>query len=146
MMAAAEQGDLESVVLWDPVVNGKSYLEALLHLQKETLRFRHKPNYGRKATGAIEVLGFAFPAFLWAELERIDLLAIAQKPAKNVLLIQTTEVAGEDLKSHLQKTEARFEFQRLEAPQIWLPTADGSLLVPSQVLQALVSWILRTHS
>ena len=146
MTAAAKEGDLESLILWDPIVSGTNYLEASLHLQKETLRFRHKPSYGRKSNGAIEVLGFAFSPFLCADIERIDLLRISQKPAKDVLLIQTGEVAGDGLDSHLQEIATRFEFQRLEAPPIWLPTADGSLLVPSRVLQAVVSWILKTHS
>ncbi len=146
MVAAARQGDIESIILWDPVVRGKSYLEGLLDLQKETLRFRHKPNYGWKSGRTTEVLGFALPLSLCAELERIDLQAIPRKPAKNVLLMQTGQVAGDELNSHLHQTDARVEFQSLEAPQIWLPSADGSLLVPGRVLQSSVSWISRTHS
>jgi exosortase A-associated hydrolase 2 len=146
MIAATEQGDLESLILWDPVVSGKNYLAALLYRQKEALRFRHKPNSGWKSTTAIEVLGFVLPPPLCAELERIHLLPIGRKPANNVLLMQTDQVAGDALMSHLKQTEAQVEFQCLEAPQIWLPTEDGSLLVPGQVLQSLTSWISRTHA
>lgn len=146
MVAAAGQGDVESIILWDPVVRGKSYLEGLLNLQKETLRFRHKPNYGWRSRRTIEVLGFAIPPLLCAELERIHLLSIHRKPANNVLLMQTDQAAGDGLTSHLQQTDSRVECQLLEAPQIWLPTADGSLLVPGPVLQSSVSWLSRTHS
>jgi pimeloyl-ACP methyl ester carboxylesterase len=146
MMAAGEQGDLASMILWDPVVSGKSYLEELQCQQKEALRFRHKPNSGWKSTSAIEVFGFAWPAFLCADLENIDLLASAHNPAKNVLVVQTDAMAGDALINHLRQIEACVEFQRLEAPQIWLPTADGSLLVPGPVLQSLVSWISRAQA
>jgi pimeloyl-ACP methyl ester carboxylesterase len=148
MLAAPEQHNLESMILWDPVVSGKNYLAALLRLQKETLRFRHKPNHSWswKSKRVTEVLGFALPSLLCAELERIHLLPIARKPANNVLLMQTDQKAADGLVSHLRQTEAHVECQCLEAPQSWLPTEDGSLLVPGQVLQSLVSWILRTHS
>lgn len=146
MLAAAEQHDLESMILWDPVVSGKNYLAELLHLQKERLRLRHKPNHRWKSTRVTEVLGFALPSLFCAELERIHLLPIARKPANNVLLMQTDQEAADGLMSHLRQTEAHVEFQCLAAPQTWLPTEDGSLLVPGQVLQSLVSWISRTHS
>jgi len=146
MITALEQGNLESMILWDPVVSGKDYLEQLLHLQKEALRFRHNPNSSWKSTKAIEVLGFALPPLLCAELGRIRLLPIAKKPANNVLLVQTNQVAVDGLKSHLEQTEARMDFQCLEAPPIWLPTADGGLLVPGPALQSMVSWISRTPS
>jgi hypothetical protein len=50
------------------------------------------------------------------------------------------------LKAHLRQTHARFEYQHFQAPQIWLPTVDGSLLVPSQILQSVVSWTCRMHA
>jgi len=143
-MIAAEHSDLESMILWDPVVSGKDYLEGLLQLQREMLRFRHKPSQGWKSKGPSEVLGFALPPLICAELEKIRLLEIARKPAKNMLVVQTEHTAA-GLRSHLQQTGTQLEFQRLEAPQIWRPTADGSLLVPGLVLQSLVSWTSRTH-
>jgi hypothetical protein len=63
-----------------------------------------------------------------------------------VLLMQTEQEAADGFGKHLRQTEAQVEFQCLEAPQIWLPTEDGNLLVPGNVLQSLISWISRTHS
>ena len=145
-MLAAEQHEPESMILWDPVVSGKNYLAALLHLQKEMLRFRHKPKFRWRSTKVTEVLGFSLSPLLCAELERIQLSPIAWKPANNVLLIQTDQEAADGFMCHLRQTDARVESQCLEAPQIWLPTEDGNLLVPGHVLQSLVSWISRTHS
>jgi uncharacterized protein len=146
MNAAAERADLESMVLWDPVVNGKGYLLGLLRLQKEMLRFRPKPSTAQEPQGYLDVLGFPLSRFLRAELEKIDLPPIAGSLAKNVLVIQSDQTAGEaNLKEHLSQTEARLEYQRFDAPQIWRPTSDGSLLVPSQILHSIVSWTKRVH-
>jgi len=145
-IAGAQRGDIESLVLWDPVVNGKSYLEKLIFLQKEMLRFRPKPKRDQEPQGHTDILGFPLSNFLRSELEKIDLLTLADKPAKNVLVIQSDQTTGEDsLNDHLSRTGATLEHQRLEAPQIWLPTTDGSLLVPSQVLQSVVSWTSQMH-
>src|SRR2546427_936966 len=56
-MIGSQRDDVESLVLWSPVVNGKSYLENLFSLQKEMLRFRPKPKR-KHAQDHIDVLGF----------------------------------------------------------------------------------------
>ena len=147
LMTGAQRGDLESLVLWDPVVNGTSYLEGLLLLQKEMLRFRPKPNREQKPQSHTDVLGFPLSDFLRAELEKINLLTIAREPAKNVLVIRSDQGGSTSgLENHLSRTGARLQYERFDAPQIWFPTVNGSLLVPSEILQAVVSWICRTHS
>lgn len=146
----AERGDIESLVLWDPVVDGRRYLQSLLSLQKEMLRFRPRPRRGLRPGDYIDILGFPLSHFLRSELEKLDLLKSEQAPAKNVLIIQSGRVQNEDedenrLSDHLGHTNVRLEHQRLEAPHIWLPTTDGSLLVPAQVLQSVVSWACKIH-
>lgn len=146
MMAATEPADVESMILWDPVLDGKRYLEGLRCLQKEALRFRRRPNYGWKFRKTIEAFGFEWSPSLCADLERIDLRASPKRLAKKALVVQTDGEAYEALKSRLEKTGTSVEVQRLEAPQIWLPTVDGNLQVPGKVLQSLVSWISRTEA
>ena len=146
MITAAQRGDVDSLVLWDPVVNGKSYLEGLLSLQKELLRFRPKPRGGHKSLAYMDVLGFPFSHLLCSQLEKLNLLTIMERPAKNILVIRSEPESGEDsLRDHLTQTEVRLEYQR-GIPQIWLPTVDGSLLVPSQILHSIVSWTCRVHA
>lgn len=145
-MTGAWQGSIDSLVLWDPVVNGEKYLGELLSLQKEMSRFRPKPKRNRKSQGHADILGFPLSNFLRSELENTNLLTVTGKPAKNVLVIQSDQISGENrLNDHLHSTGVRLEYQRLEAPQIWLPVPDGSLLVPNQVLQTIVSWTCRMH-
>jgi uncharacterized protein len=147
MIAAANRADIESLVLWDPVVSGKSYLDELLRLQREMLRFRPKPSSTQQPMNYVDVMGFPLSRFLQAELKNIDLRAIAGSSGKNVLVIQTDQTGDEaDLQEQLSQVKSRFEHQRLDAPQIWLPTSDGSLVVPSQVLHSIVSWTSSVHS
>lgn len=137
--------DFESLVLWDPVVNGKGYLKELLSLQEEMLRFRPKPKRGKKCQAHIEILGFPMSRLLHAQFEELDCGKIAEKPATRVLIVQSRQINDESgLKKHLVQTRAQVECQTLEAPQVWLPTPDGSLLVPAQVLKSVVSWVCRT--
>ncbi len=147
MIAAAERADLESMVLWDPVISGKGYLHGLLRLQEEMLRFRPKPSSAQEPQGYLDVLGFPLSRFFRTELEKIHLAPIAGSPAKNALVIQSDQTAGEaNLKEHFSQAEARLEYQRFDGPQIWRPTSDGSLLVPSQILHSIVSWTCRVHA
>ena len=147
MIAAAERADPDSLVLWDPVVSGKRYFDGLLRLQKEMLRFRPKPSGTQEPLDYVDVLGFPLTRFLQAELKNIDLQAIAASSAKNVLVIQTDQKADEaDLQEQLSQMSARFEYHRLDAPQIWLPTSDGGLVVPTRILNSIVSWTSRVHA
>ena len=89
-----------------------------------------------------EILGFPVSNMLRTELEELDLLKVPKKPAPRILVVHTTQTADENcFKDRLVRTEAQVEHRELQAPEIWLPTKDGSLLVPAQVLQSVVSWI-----
>jgi alpha/beta superfamily hydrolase len=141
-LIGSRREDFESLVLWDPVVKGEGYLNELLCLQEEMLRFRPTPKRWKNSQSHTEVLGFPLSRLLQAQLEELDLTMIEEKPAARVLLVQNARTNDESgLKKHLVQTRAQVEHQTLEAPEIWLPTADGSLLVPAQLLQSVVSWI-----
>ena len=131
-------GDFQSLVLWEPVVNGKNYLKELHSLQEEMLRFRPKP----KARAHAEILGFPLSRLLHEQLEELDLGRIARKPAARVLIVQHAPANDEgNWKNHLVQARAQVEHQTMQAPPIWLPASDGNLLVPAQVLQSVVSWV-----
>ena len=144
LMAATQRSDVTNLVLWDPVVKGRDYLEGLISFQKEMLRFRPKPKKNEKLKWPKDIIGFPVTSDLYEDIDGIDLLAIPRRPAGNVLIVET-DVAPilSSLKDALEKTGTRVSLQRVDAPQIWLPTVDGSLLVPGPVLQTMISWISR---
>jgi len=147
LIAAAGQGDIESLVLWDPVVTGKEYLRELLSVQRELLQSRPKPAKIDNSQHRMEIVGFPLSRFLYGELEKLNLLEITVKPAENILVIQSQPRVGEtEWRAHLGQSNSSFEYQHIDAPQTWLPTVDGSLLVPNRILQSVVSWTCGKHS
>ena len=126
-------------------VHGLSAVTACRSGLAQVPKLDHQPHDSfrtKNAEASTEVLGFPVSNILRAELEELDLLRISSKPAPRVLLVQTKQTADVlGLRDRLIHTRVHLEHQKMEAPQIWLPTTDGSLLVPAQVLQSVVSWI-----
>jgi uncharacterized protein len=146
-LAATLRTDVTSLVLWDPVIHGRRYLEGLLSFQKEMGRFRPKPPRSHRAEWPIDIMGFPVTKVLYEEIDRIDLLAISKKPAENVLIVRTEEENTQnELAANLQRLGASVTLDGIEAPHIWLPTLDGSLLVPGRVLHSITFWMNRTHA
>jgi pimeloyl-ACP methyl ester carboxylesterase len=145
MMAGAERGDVEGLVLWDPVVDGRAYIREMTTVHQDVLG----PSFSRPKLGttngtATEILGFALAHSLLADLESIDLLAIRRRPAKSTLVLESDGGGGaRGLSEYLKSTETRLEYQLLPGPRIWLPDREGGLLVPAPTLQSIVAWIAR---
>jgi exosortase A-associated hydrolase 2 len=132
----------ESLVLWEPVIDGRGYLKELTSLHQEMLRFRPRSKRPRRSEASLEVLGFPLSRHLHAQLDELDLGRIEEKPAAKVLIVQNADVDGDCAwTNHLVQTRAQVDRRITEAPEIWLPTPDGSLLVPAQLLQSVVSWM-----
>lgn len=147
MISGAERGDIEGLVLWDPVVDGRAYIREMRAVHRD--RLGQGPSEARHGTndGAYtDILGFPMTLSAFADLEKIDILAIRGKPANNVLLIEGDVTRrNRGLREHLRCTGTQAEFQQLRDPRIWLPDREGGLLVPTQILRAVVSWISRVQ-
>lgn len=147
MMVGCEQGDVEDVVLWDPIVSGRAYLEDMKRLHKRTFGYTYRAPKSRRTKGtALELFGFPLTTSLLVDLEKIDLFVMRRKPANNVLVITTDgDTTAARLSEHLRDTGARIEHQSLQAPNAWVSGSEGNLLVPGQVLKAVVSWLSVLH-
>jgi pimeloyl-ACP methyl ester carboxylesterase len=139
-ITAAEEDGITAVVLWDPVVSGNAYIEEIRLLQREALRSRLKSLW-RKESSEEEVIGFPLSVGVRTAIGELNLLTIAPKTSMRMLTVQSEEAANYDsLNHHLRRRGVQFDHQQLQAPKIWLPTIDGSLLVPTQILRSVVSW------
>ena len=146
LMASAQRVDVANLVLWDPVISGKDYLRGLFSLNKELLRFRPKPG-ASKTEWPKDVIGFPLTHDLYDDIDRIDLRRLRNRTTANMLFLETeTNPAHECLKDILESSGATVAFQHMDAPQIWIPTVDGGLQVPTSVLQFVSSWADRTCS
>ena len=144
-LAAAQRSDVEGLVLWDPVVAGRAYLDDLARLQKEALQRRNTPIWNKSKYFA-EVVGFPLPSALRAELETLTLLAVAPK-LRSILAIQSDQPPeSSDFEQHLVQCGCRLESQYLKSPKIWQQTVDGNLFVPSQIIQSIVAWDARVQA
>lgn len=146
-LAGSRTQNFERLVLWEPVVTGKNHLQELMSLHKEMLRFRPKPKRPKGSPAHLELLGFPLSRLLHAQIEELDLSKMTEKPAQRVLIMQTSQSDDESgVREHLVHTRAHVDQKTLKAPEIWLPIADGSLLVPAQVVQSVVSWVCSPSS
>jgi hypothetical protein len=83
---------VRDLVLWEPAVSGRLHVRELREIQRSKLRLTTNP--GRIGPG--ELLGYAFPTALCADIERIDIDDVAACRAERVLLF-ATERRGEHL-------------------------------------------------
>jgi pimeloyl-ACP methyl ester carboxylesterase len=145
LMVGAGRGDIQRMVLWDPVVSGVSYLEELTALHQERVR----QSLGRVANGRIgespaELLGFPVTRLLLADLEKIEISSIETKPASDILILSSSdETLYARVTDHLKRLGARVEHQHLPGPKIWIE--KNKTVVPNQMLRAMVAWISRVY-
>jgi len=141
MMAGAERGDIEGMVLWDPVLNGRAYIRELAILHRD--RARHslgKVNQDTADERPTEILGFPLTDLMLADLQQINLLSIRQKPANRILVIASSEEASQGrLRAHLKSLNANVDYQNVPSPEIWIE--KNKTIVPNEILKAVVTWI-----
>ena len=105
LIARSEITVVKGVILWDPIVKGKKYLKELKNLHQRWLEGSFpKTQIKLKDKKCYEILGFPFTGSLTEELENLDILKLRQKPADNILLIDSTKndnsnLLNEDLNS-----------------------------------------------
>jgi hypothetical protein len=143
MMVGGGREDIDSMVLWDPVVSGKAYVAGLKLSHQEMLWHAHVLQKQRAGEEYMEIFGFPLPKSLLRELESIDLSTFQQKPADHLLVIESQEkVRGRPLIEHLQQLGAHVTYRYLPYPRFWVWQEDlGEVLVPQQVLQSIVAWL-----
>lgn len=144
LMAGVKRGDVEGIVLWDPIVDGASYREELLASHNEWLRGSFaKPRTQTDSRPAAEVLGFPLTEAMAEDLDKIDLLSVQQTAGRKVYLVECAETSGgRELAAQLRANGSAVDYERIPSPKIWLKSADDmdKGLVPTKVLEAVRSW------
>jgi len=145
-LVGTQRSNLESIVLWDPIVNGKGYIQELITLHQDWLRHTlpklKQAEKKKEDNGRIEISGFPLTNIMRNGLEKINLLTIKQRPANHFLIIEDNE--KDDvilLKDHLKNINVHSDYQYIPGPKTWLLRGMDGALVPSQLLQSIVSWI-----
>jgi pimeloyl-ACP methyl ester carboxylesterase len=150
-LAARGRADVEHLVLWDPVVNGASYVRELCRAHVEFIRVESPEARvqvaeleGRLATrgdGLDEALGFPLPEELRRELAGVDLVADCTIAARRVALVVSDDDADQTrLLARLNRSAAAVTFDHVPRAGGWnSEEALNSSLVPVDALQAIVA-------
>jgi hypothetical protein len=142
-IVGAHRGDIEGMVLWDPVINGMDYVAELKSQhQKHLVRYGGVPQNLALENKDQEVIGFTLTTNFLTDLQPINLLTVASQFTKKILFIQSTEIAyGKDVESQIRKAHPLVEFQHLPSNPIWIKgDALTRKLVPQHIIASVVSW------
>jgi pimeloyl-ACP methyl ester carboxylesterase len=148
MAAGAERGDVDGMVLWDPVVSGAAYTAELRAAHRALVWKAHvRPRRRAPHEDQTEMLGFPFSDALLGDLEGLDSMSIQRKPADHILVVESNRKASQrPLVEHLQRLGVLVEHQVLLQPPFWQWAEDfGRVLVPQRILQAMVRWVSEAH-
>ena len=88
--AAEQRDDVETVVLWDPILDGGRYLEDLRLLQRSWLSDRPGSRLFAFKRQVSEVIGFPITAAMRAELEH-TVLAGTPRPLRRIVVLDSED-------------------------------------------------------
>ncbi len=143
--AAAERGDVDSLVLWCPVRSGRTYIRELRALSA-TLATSHQgdPRLMQNHDSGeawVEAAGFAFSSRTVSDLEELKPAEISIKPARRVLMVERNDMKPDDkLANHLSGLGTITERVTLggyvEMMQMPLLSVQ-----PVQMVEAITDWL-----
>jgi alpha-beta hydrolase superfamily lysophospholipase len=138
---ATARRDIDSLVLWNPVLSGTTFLNEMHSLHSAI--FKHLRNETQDEIG---VLGFRLTDRLVSELRQVNAYSASKKPAPQVLVIQSQEKEeGEAFARHLAETGAGVESRFVPFASVWREGLYRSH-VPVPVLENILSWIREVNA
>ena len=139
---AAEQGDIDALVLWSPCVSGAAFASEITRLHKLYLRIEpHVASAPAPSADGEEALGIFLPRALIQELAGLDLLQTARRPARRTLIIDGGNLPGRDaLVARLRELDAGPEL-RSHPGQKFLVTVSHRQTLPAEVIGSIVGWL-----
>lgn len=142
-LAGGMRTDIDSLVLWDPVVNGKDYLEELMNMHQEWRENNlPDPSFSSDDNGNLEIMGFPMTNRLRNDIEKTDLLEIDKRIANEICLIESSKSTNKDLSNRLKETTDRLDTRHIPGSKEWVKSAGlDPFSVPNEILNLIVSWL-----
>ena len=140
-----ERGGIERLVLWDPVVKGQDFVDAVRAQSAKHEQWLVECHGARPASvpadGALDLLGFRYSNTLIDELAALDLLALDSGAGTRTYILDNCEdAATATLAEHLQGIGFGVQLQRFEAPKVWMHEPYQGLL-SAESLKLVEAWI-----
>jgi pimeloyl-ACP methyl ester carboxylesterase len=148
VLAANELGGVESLVLWAPVISGRSYvreLRARRLLTGSKLSDGGAQKSDARADEDGESQGFLLTGTTRAELAGLRLLAISTRPARRVLIVDRDDLPADNrLPAHLRALGVDVDLARCAGYSVMMSPGDAPA-VPGEVVAVVNQWFERTH-
>jgi len=149
VMVSEERNDVDSLALWDPVVNGNDYILELMKIHGDWME-SNLPNLNTfyQNNGDLEIMGFPITSRLQSNLKKINLLNTKKQIANQIYLVESGKMKSDgqlsDLLTSLTKT---FDYRHIPGSKKWVESAGlDPLAVPIEILQSIVSWATEANS
>lgn len=142
VLAGSERNDVDSMVLWEPVVYGKDYIKELKVLHEEWVENNlPDPNFAHQTES--EIVGFPLTWNLLHNLEIINLLNVESPLANSVCIIESKKTtSNQEFFQLLKKFVPRVDFKHIPGSKEWIKSAGlNPISIPNQILQSIVSWV-----
>jgi len=141
---AARHQDVDGLILWDPVVNGNSYVDSRLAAHQRWLHMQvWRDKTAPASDGVREIIGSLLSNRLESGLRAIDLTALPRVPAPRALLMSSSPQPDPDaFGDRLAALGVAVERQHMVWPEFWTEGTelDDVLMPPARLLQAIVGW------
>ncbi len=129
--AAQMAGEIDALVMWDPIVSGADYLRGM-----DVTDLAPNPNT------ATEVQGFPLSARMLEDFQAIDLAAdLAATDQRSLVLVTERRDLHDDLERALPAAGANPVLEFVGAPCPWREDVTQSGAVPVQAIQRIVEWL-----
>ncbi|HEY7449031.1 MAG TPA: alpha/beta fold hydrolase, partial [Vicinamibacterales bacterium] len=141
-LAAAESQQVDRLVLWEPVTDGREYVatQRALHMAwvDEVMRDGREP-----VVAEDEMLGYRLTEGVRHDLENLNLWARKMLPAPHIyVLSQGPSPEYERLAEELRAMGAQVDSDCVDGPTVWSKTPSmDEAFVPTRAMQAIVNWL-----
>jgi exosortase A-associated hydrolase 2 len=137
-LTANRRLDIDRVVLWDPVLDGRQYLDAVRHLHVGWLRDRMGVGAVNEA-GADELLGFQVTETMRSEMDAATLSPLPQLRARGVwLMVSEDETGYRNLLANLEQAGATVTYSVVPGDGDWQqPDLVHQTLLPHAMVKAI---------
>jgi alpha-beta hydrolase superfamily lysophospholipase len=147
MTCAAERGDVDALVLWNPCVSGASFVGEVAKLHQIYVRIEPQLAFAPAAPlDGEEALGSFLPRSLVTQLNEFDLLQTKRRPAARALVIDGGNVVGRDSLVERLKDLGTVPELRTHPGHKFLVTVCHRSLVPEDVIDSIVGWLSSAYT
>ncbi|MEX1032931.1 MAG: alpha/beta fold hydrolase [Cellvibrionaceae bacterium] len=137
---AARRNDITGLVLWDPIITGGGYVDALKVTSAHVPSRRRQSNF-IDADGNLHFNGFAMSIAFQASLADLNLVEL--RPAcGRILQVSSHESDGFSALRQMWQCMEGYEYRHVPAAHDWNYVDHvGGILLPQPILQEIIHWM-----